>query len=184
MKVARPPDQEMRDKEGPVCSVQCQTEPVASFVPQKPFHHKAHSPILLLLPFPPPPPQLSPHLRKNPLDLRPTLFKLNVIQNQAPGLLLFLAAILIYFLSVSPPSHASTTLYLKGQFCPHLNMWMHRWFVFQTSQLGRTDSICVYSTFFWEHELILKKNVMWHSDTWGSNIRVSRLQSALWPLRH
>lgn len=60
MKVARPPDQEMRDKEGPVCSVQRQTEPVASFVPQKPFHHKAHSPILLLLPFPPHPPNSRP----------------------------------------------------------------------------------------------------------------------------
>lgn len=52
MKVAGPPDQETRDKEGPVSSAQPQTEPIGSFVPQKPFHHKAHSPVLLLLLFP------------------------------------------------------------------------------------------------------------------------------------
>lgn len=55
MKIAGPRDQETRDKEGPVCSEQHQTEPVASFVPQKPFHHKAHSLILLLLLFAHPP---------------------------------------------------------------------------------------------------------------------------------
>lgn len=49
MKLTRPPDQRVRNKGGPVCSAQRQTEPVASFVPPKPSHHKAHSPVLLSL---------------------------------------------------------------------------------------------------------------------------------------
>lgn len=88
MKVARPLDQETRDKEGLVCSAQRQTDPAASFVPQKLLHHKAHSPShLASTPFSTHP-QLSSHLKKTLFDLQPTLFKFNVIQNQATGLLL------------------------------------------------------------------------------------------------
>lgn len=58
MKVARPRDQGTRDKEGPVCSAQHQTEPVAPFVPKKTFPSQSTFSHLAFTPFythPPPP---------------------------------------------------------------------------------------------------------------------------------
>lgn len=127
MKVARPCDQERRDKEGPVCSTQHQTEPVASFVPQKPFHHKAHSLILLLLLFPHThTPNSFPTSKRTRLtsDLHYSRSMSFKIKHQVFSFLLQLFT--FNFFLFSPQSHTSTTS--KGwRSALHDNTWTHRW---------------------------------------------------------
>lgn len=69
VKVGRPPDQEERDKGGPVCSTQRQIERIAFFVPPKLFHHNVHSPALVLPPLLSAPHHCLPTSKKSQLDL-------------------------------------------------------------------------------------------------------------------
>lgn len=116
MKVARPPDQGVKDKGGPVCSTQRQTEPVASFVPQNfsitmcillSCFHPFSNPLL-------PPSTLCPPLKRTSVTFDPLLFKF-VIQNQPAGFL-FPGVILISDISilVSTLSHDGRVQGLVG----------------------------------------------------------------------
>lgn len=115
MKVARPPDQGVRDKGGPVCSTQRQTELVASFVPQ----NFSITMSILLSCFQPPsttPSTPFPPLKRTSLTFDPLLFKLLVIQNQPAGFPRFPGVILIsdIFMYVSPLSQDGTVQGVVG----------------------------------------------------------------------
>lgn len=160
----------MRDKEGPVCSVQRQTEPVASFVPQKPFHHKARSPILLLLPFPPPPPTLAPPQKEPAWPPTYTIQAQCHSESSTRSSPFSCLHSHIYFFCF-PSVTCQYNVVLEGAVLLHLNMWMHRW-----HRRWEGLTICVYSTFFWEHELILKKcsyGILIHGDQTQTGAKTS-----------
>lgn len=177
MKVARPPDQEMRDKEGPVCSVQHQTEPVASFVPQKPFHHKANSSILLLLLFPQPLPNSLPTSKRTRLtsDLHSSSSMSFRIKHWVFSFLLLPSS---YILFLFPLSHIPVQRRTRrGSFAPpsqHVNAQV----VWSTAIAGVKLTVCIQCALF-----RIKKIV--HVICWSMGGHAgNRLQSALWPLRH
>lgn len=80
------------------------------------------------------------HLKKNPLDLQPTLFKINVIQNQAPGLLLQLFSFNFFLFSLTYQYNVELV-----EICPssqHVNTQV----VWASDTAG--EKMCVYSRFF------------------------------------
>lgn len=157
----------MRDKEGPVCSVQHQTEPVASFVPQKPFHHKAHSSILLLLLFPHPLPNSLPTSKRTRLtsDLHSSSSMSFRIKHQVFSFLLLPSS---YILFPFPLSHIPVQCCTwRGSFAPpsqHVNAQVV-WF----SAIAEVKPLTVYM----QCALFrIKKNFMWHADPWGVTLGI------------
>lgn len=170
MKIASPRDQETRDKEGPVCSEQHQTEPVASFVPPKPFHHKAHSLILLLLLFAHPPTLFPP--QKEPAW--PPTYTIQAQCHSKPSTRSspFSCSYSHLFSSCFP---SVTCQYnVEGvEICPspqHVNtqvVW------------ASGEEICVFTVGSFENRTTNKNLFMLTQGGQTGN----RLQSALWPLR-
>lgn len=148
----------MRDKEGPVCSVQHQTEPVASFVPPKPFHHKAHSSILLFLLFPHPLPHSLPTSKRTRLtsDLHSSSSMSFRIKHQVFSFLLLPSS---YILFLFPLSHIPVHRTWRGSFAPHLNMWDVVW----SSAIAGVKplTVCIQCVLF-----RIKILFMWHADPW------------------
>lgn len=108
MKLTRPPDQGVRNKGGPVCSTQRQTEPVGSFVPQN-FSITKRILLSCFHSFTTTPSTPCPPLKRATLTFGPPLFKLCVIQNQPAGFLLFSGVVLISDILLSSPlSHDDT----------------------------------------------------------------------------
>lgn len=111
----------MRDKEGPVCSVQHQTEPVASFVPPKTLPSQSTFFHLAFTPFSTPLPNSLPTSKRTRLtsDLHSSSSMSFRIKHQVFSFLLLPSS---YILFLFPLSHIPYTMsYLKGQFCPPIS---------------------------------------------------------------
>lgn len=166
MKVAKPSDQETRDKEGPVCSVQHQTEPVAPFVPPKKlFHHKAHSLILLLLLFPHPPNSF-PTSKRNRLtsDLHDSSSMSFKIKHQVFSFPLQLFSFILFLF---PPSHMPVQRQ-RGRDLSIITTREH------TGGLGnrhrRWGDVCVYSSSLLRTWTTDKKPV--HATCWLKGVKL------------